>query len=389
MSNKNLKEILIRKETTFGEAYNKANAGYAAFSVSEFTPNRVTEKIEKKFLAINKELNNHTTDGRTNGKLTITKPLDGSFKDHLDFTEAGFGTLIQSYANEIEGTITSVVGNTTINVTDAGNFSTGDIIAIGDSNNTLKAGKNIILAINVNEITLKYPLKDIEIASIEETVDRVIHPPVFNVAKTKNNSFSIVCVYSDDSVEVLEGAVPAMSLEIPDSGKMEMKIEVMSASIGSQDTVGTVYAKPTTSITSEVEYPTTYVDFKYNYIYDTINSVDFAICPYKFALKIGHTLSPEKSICGKNGILGYYVKPDITAEVEYARNPTRLALFTHKSINKDEQYVFLSQENFAIFAERARFTGLDLAYMEEYDSLKMNVDVNQSTTKDLLISLPF
>ena len=386
MAIKNLKTVYYKKETAFAEAYVHGAIGFIEIKVSELATNRVSEKLETKFLNSTRELNSTTSTGRVNGKMTFSKPLDASFyKDHSDLTESSFGTIEQAYA---AGEVISAITSSVITVADGAAYAVGDKIAVGTAGSNDYTAVNEVASIATNDLTMVYAISTDDIAKVITGTDTAIKVPVFSPAETSDDYFTFVCVYDDDSVEVLSGAKAAMSFDVVREGKLDMKIEVMSAAIGSADSSGTVYVKPSGTITDEGDYDSVYVDFGLTYIYDVTTADKKSLCPYTFGLKVGHTVTPEKSLCGVNGINGYYSKADITAEIEYSRTPANLVTFASINEANANNFLWLSQGNFALIAEKARFTNLDLGYTDDFDNIKLNVDVNFSTTEKFLIALP-
>lgn len=386
MSSKLRKTILWKEETVFGEAYDKDATGYQKLACSEITVNRVTEKIETTELSVEKENNIKSTDGRVTGKLSLSKPLDGSFySDHLALTEAGLGKLITPFNDYPSGLISLVTGTTEITVSDPAFLEVGDIVAISD----LKSSYNIVESINAAVVTLKYPMAAGTLASIVTGTDTLIQVPKISPAQKTSKYFKFICIYDDDTVEVLTGAKPAMSFEVPMEGKIEIKIEVLSATINSEDELDIPLVQPTTTLLEEGDYDTFYVDFKKSWIYDAVTEADKAVCPYNYTLKVDNTLEVEKSSCAINGVKGYKVTPTITGEITVSKNAENLITFNKKNGVNPEQYIFMSQENFAIYAEKARFTGLDLSYSDDFDSIKLNTDVNWSSKYYIYLGFPY
>jgi len=386
---KNLKTVYYQKETSFGEAY-VANGTWQEIKVSELTTNRESEKLEAKFLNATRELNNTTSTGKVNGKASFTKPLDASFyNNHLELTEMAFGKLEQLIFDDPAGEVHAVASYEVVTVDDGTKFTVGDIVQIGRGTTGLATSVNEVLAISANDVTLKYAMSDDEKNAITINDDKLIKVPVFSPSETENASYCFVTVFDDNSVEVMRGAVASMSFELARDGKLDMKLDIMSADIASEDASGTALVKPLGTLTSESENDIIYVDFVQTWIHDATTGADKQICPYNFSLKINHELIAEKSLCGLNGITGYYSKADITGEIEYGRTPANLITFSKKNEANVKNHLWLSQSTLAIIAEGARFTNLDTGYTDELDNIKLNVDVNYSTTKKLLVVLPF
>jgi len=388
---KNLKTVVYLKESTFAQDYDETLT-FQEIKISSLDVKRESEKLETKFLNRTRELNNTTSTGRVNGKLTFSKPLDASLvKDHIDVMEAGFGKFTM---NVLDAQVTGVTGTNTLNLASATSLSVGDIVVVGGNNSgdieNSKISVNQIQSISGNDVILRFPLSTDDIASIDTANDYLWSAPKFSPAETVDSSFQFVVIYDDNTVDVLQGAKPSVSFELKQKGLLEAKFEVASASIDSVDATGALLPAPTGTITPEGSYQGTDVNFKQTYIYDTpITHGDRKLCPYDLKLNIKHTLEPENALCGLNGILGYYAKADITAEIEYGRNDQTLRIFDNDYEAEDNNFLFLSQTNLCVYAEQARFTNLDTGYTGEFDNIKLNVDVNYDTNKVLYIVIPF
>lgn len=385
MSQKSLKTLLYKKETSFGEAYDNS-ATFNELKVSDITVNRVSTKLETKFLNADRELNNTTSTGIVTGKASTSKPLDASFlNNHLDLVESGFGELVQAYS---VGEVVSAINGTTITVADGSAYAVGDQIAVGVAGSNFYTGINEIVSINSNDLVMKYPISLEQQAQVTVGTDTAIKVPVFSPAKTKDTTFQFVCIYSDDTIEVLRGAKASLSFSIPQKGKVDTKIEILSASIASETDAGVPLVKPNGTVNLEGDYNTIFINFINTFVYDAITSAQKKVCPYKFDLKVDHKLTPEELECGLNNIGGYYSKPDITSTIEVGRNEANLLTFSRLHEANDNNFLYLSQGNLALIAEKARFTNLDLGYTGEFDNIKLNVDVNFSTSKRFLVAFP-
>jgi len=384
---KNLKNFYGFKATTFGEEYNAAASGFFEIKVADFVINRVTEKMESKYLDADRELDNITTETYTHGKVTFTKPLTASAYNELaELTKAGLGQIVQAY-NAPGGIVQSLTANT-VTLDDAADLAEGDYICFGVPGSNYYSSINKITNIATTVITLKYDLTAEEQIMIETGVDQVIQVPVINPAKVVDSNFIFVCEYSDNSVEVLRGAKVAISYDSARKGKQELKFEIKAASIASEDASGTDYVKPSGTIAYEGNHESIYLNFAQKWVYDTVTAAAKAVCPYGFDLKIAHTLKAEEAVCGINGIIDYYNMASLTAELEVAKTVANKKTFAGRNGVNSNNFLYLAQGNLAFIADVIRFTNADFGYTDEFDHVKMNADINFDKETVFLLALP-
>ena len=386
MAIKNLKKVVYGEESIFKEAYD-ATAAKKEIKTADLDIKIDSVKLETTYTAIDGELSPTTSTGRKTGHLTFTKPIGkAALTNHEALIQAGLGQT-DAQSNEYSVIVTKTSNKELISTED---FADGEIVFF-DFDGAGGAGYSSFYVIDTFTTGTKVasfltPINAVDYAKITATTTKMKSAKTITPAKTDfDKSFCFAVQYDDDSMMIFRGASLAITFEVVKEDKLVLNFDIMSAFAGYKDESGDIYTKVTGTITDEIEDNMVYADFKNSYVYDVTTSAEKEVCPYSYGLNIGHTLVKNEFLCG---IKGWYSKPEITGEIEFSKTPANEITFDEDNEANANNFLFFSQENFAIYAEHARLTNANLGAMEEFDTIMLNTDVNHSTTKKLRIVFP-
>jgi hypothetical protein len=206
------------------------------------------------------------------------------------------------------------------------------------------------------------------------------------------STYQFIVIYQDDTMEIFRGASAKGSFAITKSGKGEIDFEVQAAEVQSVDYDSHLPIKYdagfTGTITTEAAYNPIVFDFQTSQVYDFVNSEEKIDFPYQLNINFGNTIEPINKTGCLNNIGGWYIKPSITADVDWERTENNLTLYTKFYEGNSNGMFFTSNADFGFYAPFAKFTNVDAKSIDSYDSLHCILNVNSWINSEPLLILP-
>lgn len=385
MGIRKLKTVYYKLESAINEPYDKTD-NFIELKMSEYTPETTPEIIETEQMSHLRQLATRKSTGRKTGSLKIVKPLDGSLLAiHSGLIGSGLGELT------VAGSPITVTGVTadTITASSTG-YVAGDIVQITADNRKFK--HLLVESADASSVTFKNVLTAQEIAVITAGTTKTVK----KLSKCKigspqqSNTYTVVVIYDDSSVEVYTGCGVACSFDVNTSGEAKFNIEFKASRVDFKDEFGTYYEIPSGgTITQEGRYNNVKYDFKSSLLYDPVLEDDKSLFPQVLALKIAHTLEANSMQGGGlNNIEGFYTSPSVECEANFHYNTTNRRIFSDDYENISEQYYFCSQSDFSFYAPHCSFIGLSDAEINVYDSINLKMNINDDADNEPIICLP-